>query len=67
MGPEQLDLFLEVIGRSPHTKLEAELLWKPAAAANPQAYLRNPLRYGREWRRDGHEVTPRGNPRAAKV
>ncbi len=54
LGPDRLDLYLEIIQRQPHSRLESERDWKPAGAANPSLFLRNPLRHGRGWhRQDG--------------
>ena len=50
LGTERLDLYLETIGRRPHSRLERELDWKPAGSSDPALFLTNPLRYGRDWR-----------------
>jgi predicted component of viral defense system (DUF524 family) len=53
LGPDRLDLYLETIQRQPHSRLQSERDWKPAGAANPSLFLRDPLRYGRGWNRNG--------------
>jgi predicted component of viral defense system (DUF524 family) len=56
LGPDRLDLFLEIIQRQPHSRLESEQDWKPAGAADPALFLRDPLRHGRGWHRNSKGV-----------
>lgn len=49
LGPERLDLYLETLSRRPHSALHRERVWQPAAFASPNAFVRDPLRYGRRW------------------
>ena len=53
LGPDRLELYLETIQRKPHSRLESERDWKPAGAANPSLFMRDPLRHGRGWHRAG--------------
>lgn len=50
LGPGKLELYLEVLQRRPHSRLETERNWKPAGAAGPSAVAADPLRHGRDWR-----------------
>ena len=58
LGPDRLELYLESIQRQPHSRLESERDWKPAGAANPSLFLKNPLRHGRGWHRNGSTIVP---------
>lgn len=58
LGTERLDLYLEIITRRPHSRLERELAWKPAGSSDPALLLSDPLRYGRDWRRTGGRLIP---------
>jgi predicted component of viral defense system (DUF524 family) len=58
LGPDRLDLYLEIIQRRPHSRLQSERDWKPAGAANPALFLRDPLRHGRGWHRTGAQPVP---------
>lgn len=49
LGPEKLDLYLEVIVRNSHSRLERELEWKPVAIADQTFLAANPVRGGRQW------------------
>jgi len=49
LGPECLELFLELLQRRPHVTLAYESRWKPAAIASSHMFIRDPLRFGREW------------------
>ena len=49
LGPERLDLYLETLSRRPHSALQRERVWQPAAFASPAAFARDPLRFGRRW------------------
>lgn len=51
LGPDRLDLFLEMLQRRPHSRLARERHWVPAAAADPRLFIRDPLRHGRDWQR----------------
>ncbi|HTJ79798.1 MAG TPA: DUF2357 domain-containing protein [Rariglobus sp.] len=51
LGPDRLDLFLEMLQRHPHSRLATERHWVPAAAADPRLFIRDPLRHGRDWQR----------------
>ena len=51
LGPDRLDLFLEMLQRRPHSRLATERHWVPAAAADPRLFVRDPLRHGRDWQR----------------
>jgi predicted component of viral defense system (DUF524 family) len=53
LGPDRLELYLETIQRQPHSRLASERGWKPAGAANPSLFLRDPLHHGRDWHRNG--------------
>ncbi|MDB6025614.1 MAG: hypothetical protein JWM68_1837 [Verrucomicrobiales bacterium] len=53
LGPERLELYLETLRRNPHTRLEKERDWKPSASAHPGLFIKDPLRYGRDWQRAG--------------
>lgn len=58
LGPDRLELYLEIIQRRPHTRLEREQDWKPTGAANPVLFVRDPLRYGRGWHRQATVIIP---------
>jgi predicted component of viral defense system (DUF524 family) len=51
MGPDRLDLFLELLQRRPHSRLATERHWVPASAADPRLFIRDPLHHGRDWQR----------------
>lgn len=51
LGPDRLELFMEVLQRRPHSRLASERHWVPAAAADPRLFIRDPLRHGRDWQR----------------
>lgn len=51
LGPDRLDLFLEMLQRRPHSRLATERHWVPVAAADPRLFIRDPLRHGRDWQR----------------
>lgn len=51
LGPDKLELYLEVLQRRPHSRLETERHWKPAGTADPSSFVRDPLRHGRGWHR----------------
>ena len=51
LGPDRLELFMEVLQRRPHSRLASERHWMPAAAADPRLLIRDPLRHGRDWQR----------------
>jgi predicted component of viral defense system (DUF524 family) len=53
LGPERIELYLETIQRRPHSRLQVEQQWKPSGAANPALFVRDPLRHGRGWHRNG--------------
>jgi predicted component of viral defense system (DUF524 family) len=50
LGPDRLDLYLETLSRHPHSSLNRERVWQPAALASPIAFARDPLRFGRHWK-----------------
>ena len=58
LGPEKLDLYLEVLQRRPHSTLVKERNWKPASIAEPSAFVRDPVRLGRDWRRSAEGLMP---------
>jgi predicted component of viral defense system (DUF524 family) len=49
LGSEKLDLYLETLRRRPHTRLETERDWRPTAVASSTLFIRDPLRFGRDW------------------
>jgi predicted component of viral defense system (DUF524 family) len=49
LGSERLDLFLETIQRHGHSKLERERRWRSTALADSRLFVRDPLRFGRDW------------------
>lgn len=58
LEPERLGLYLEMIQRRPHSRLDVERDWKPASAAHPKLFIRDPLRYGRGWHRTSSGPVP---------
>ena len=50
LGSERIDLFLEAIQRQPHSRLERERRWQPSTSADSKLFMRDPLRFGRDWR-----------------
>lgn len=58
LGPEKLDLYLEIISRRPHSRLERELAWKPAGTADPALFISDPLPCGRHWRLATNRLVP---------
>jgi len=58
LGQDKLALYLEIISRRPHSKLERETTWKPAASADPRHFISNPMRYGRDWRQVNGSLLP---------
>jgi predicted component of viral defense system (DUF524 family) len=58
LGPEKLDLYLEIIARHPHLRLERELEWKPFGTVDPAFLAGAPFRRGRDWQRDGLRFVP---------
>ena len=54
LGPDRLDLYLETLSRRPHSTLNRERVWQPAAFASPAAFARDPLRFGRQWEDAGN-------------
>ena len=58
LGPDKLDLYLEVIARRSHSRLERELDWNPFGTADPAFLAGDPLRRGRDWQRFGGRVVP---------
>lgn len=59
LGSDRLDLFLETLQQHPHTKLEHEQRWRPTAIADSRLFLRDPLRFSRDWRRTGRSSVGR--------
>jgi predicted component of viral defense system (DUF524 family) len=49
LGPDKLDLYLEIIARRSHSRLQRELEWKPFGTADPVFLSQDPLRRGRGW------------------
>lgn len=49
LGPDRLDLFLELLHRRPHVMLARERRWQSAASGSSHLFLRDPLRFGRGW------------------
>jgi len=58
LGTEKLDLFLETISKSPHSKLEREMSWKPAAVADQSLFASDPFGMGRNWVPKGSVALP---------
>jgi predicted component of viral defense system (DUF524 family) len=58
LGPGKLELYLEVLQRNPHSRLEIERNWKPAGSADPAAFARDPMRNGRGWSRVAGQLLP---------
>ena len=54
LGPNRLDLYLETLSHRPHSTLNRERVWQPAAFASPTAFARDPLRFGRQWEDAGN-------------
>ncbi|MCG3770609.1 MAG: hypothetical protein JW384_01759 [Nitrosomonadaceae bacterium] len=57
LGPDRLELFLELLRRRPHVTLAYERRWQPAAIASSHLFIRDPLRFGRDWQ-PADEGTP---------
>jgi predicted component of viral defense system (DUF524 family) len=52
LGPDKLDLFLEILRRNPHLALESEYRWRGLGEAPPAAtFFINPLAASRDWSR----------------
>ena len=51
LGPDRLELYLEVLHRQPHSRLVSEHLWQPSGAADSSLFIRDPLRFGRDWQK----------------
>ena len=49
LGPDRLELFLELLHRRPHVMLARERRWQSAAIASSHMFIRDPLRFGRDW------------------
>ncbi len=49
LGPDRLELFLELLHRRPHVTLASERLWQAAATASSGIFIYDPLRFGRDW------------------
>lgn len=49
VGPDKLELYLEVIMRNTHSRLDHEVEWKPAGLADPAFLAIDPQRCGRSW------------------
>lgn len=58
LGPDKLDLYLEIIARRPHLRLERELEWKPFGTSDPAFLAGAPFRRGRDWQRCGTRFVP---------
>jgi predicted component of viral defense system (DUF524 family) len=58
LGPDKLDLYLEIITRRTHSRLERELEWKPFGTADPAFLASGPLHRGRDWQRRGSSYVP---------
>ena len=54
----QLDSAARAVQRNPDTSLERSENWKPLQTADPQAFLRDPVARGRDWRRIGDDRFP---------
>jgi predicted component of viral defense system (DUF524 family) len=50
-GGDRLHFHLELIRQRPHVALRREREWQPSSLAVPSLFVRDPLRYGRDWRR----------------
>jgi predicted component of viral defense system (DUF524 family) len=50
LGPDRLELYLEVLHRQPHSRLVQEHSWRPSSSADSGLFVRDPLRFGRDWR-----------------
>lgn len=57
LGPDRLELFLELLHRRPHVMLARERRWQAVAIASSHLFLRDPLRFGRDW-----QPAPEGLP-----
>ncbi|MCB1180138.1 MAG: DUF2357 domain-containing protein, partial [Leptospiraceae bacterium] len=51
INPEKFDSLIELIHRNPHNTLEIEEELKPIAYGIDRNFLRQPLKYGRNWQR----------------
>src|SRR3954469_17216012 len=58
LGPDKLDLYIEIISRRTHSRLERELEWKPFGTADPAFLAGAPLSRGRDWQRRGSSFVP---------
>jgi predicted component of viral defense system (DUF524 family) len=58
LGPDKLELYLEVLQRRPHSRLETERNWMPASAADPAFFASDPLGHGRGWQRGAAGLVP---------
>jgi len=55
LKPEKLELLLEIITRRPDSHLFAQKNWEPFSLGFDIDFLRNPLRFGRDWQKGGSE------------
>ena len=58
LGPDKLDLYLEIVARRSHSRLQRELEWKPFGTADPAFLAEDPLRRGRDWQHFGGRFVP---------
>lgn len=58
LGEGKLERWIESIRMRPHEELRRESSWKPADLARSMDHLRQPLAYGRDWRRNGGQPKP---------
>ncbi len=58
LGTNKLELYLEVLQRRPHSRLESERNWKPAGATEPSSFVSDPIRHGRDWHRGSALLMP---------
>jgi hypothetical protein len=65
IGTDRLRQWLRAVKRNPHRALASEARWEPASSARPDAFLKDPLRHGRDWGRvpdAPHGIPARGGP-----
>jgi predicted component of viral defense system (DUF524 family) len=59
LGPDKLDLYLEIILRNSHSRLRREVEWKPVGIADATLLANDPVRRGRDWqRRSDAKIVP---------
>ena len=58
LGRGRLEQWMEAVRRRPHSSLVRQAAWRPAAMVRSSDHLRNPLRFGRDWRHEGGRTLP---------